>query len=272
MSVKPTIWRRSADMAVRRTERGRSGVPAERGQAFTLIEMLVVIAVIGIVAAISVPAIKNMQKGDAAAAATRQMADEISNARLRAISQRSDVYLVFIPPAQNDYFTSMTAPTAQELRQATNLLAFQFTGYGFYSERSVGDQPGQSHPRYLGEWRQLPEGTFVASYKFGGTPVPGIDQFAYRRFPFPLSTSLTTRDLPYIGFDYQGRMFHEDATGAKVYGQDEYIPLARGAVGRPSGVGTLTASAQENPPNNSVNNYNHIRVTWLTGRASIERQ
>ena len=241
-------------------------------QAFTLVELLVVIAIIGIVAGISVPAFKNMQKADAEAAATRQLVDEVANARQRAISSRSDVYMVFIPPAPADpnvYFAGLT--TAQERQQATNLLRGQYSSYSFYSDRSVGDQPGQFNPRYLAEWRFLPQGTFIASNKFFAI-ANSVTPFWYKPFPFPDATS-PLRSLPYIGFDYQGRVFHEDATGEKVYSEDAVIPLARGTVSSPSGASLpVTATVEEKPPGNSITASNHIRVDWLTGRGSVERQ
>jgi len=264
------------------------GGRSARRRGFTLIEMLVVIAVIGIVAAISVPALKNFRRVDADAAATRQLADEIANARQRAISQRSDVYLVFVPPVASPYANDatyqalLTSTIPQERQQATNLLASQYTGYGFYSERSVGDQPGRYHPRYHGEWRQLPEGTFIATNKFWydvpqlNLPLgicPPVNRFWYRDFPFPSATS-PLRPLPYIAFDYQGRVFHLDTTtGEKIYDQDEVVPLARGSVSAPSGrTGPpYSASAEEKPAGNSVDAFTHVRVSWLTGRASIER-
>src|SRR5689334_13492974 len=65
--------------------------------AFTLIELLTVIAIIGILAAIVSPTLIHLRKGDAMLAATRQMLDDCGRARQLAISQRTTVYMVFVP-------------------------------------------------------------------------------------------------------------------------------------------------------------------------------
>ena len=65
--------------------------------AFTLIEMLVVISILGILAALTVPALKNFGKSDANISASRQMLDDVARARQLAISQRTTVYMVFVP-------------------------------------------------------------------------------------------------------------------------------------------------------------------------------
>src|SRR4051812_45868760 len=66
-------------------------------RAFTLIELLVVISIIGILAAILAPAVSHLLKGDNTLAATRQMLDDCARARQMAISQRTTVYMVFVP-------------------------------------------------------------------------------------------------------------------------------------------------------------------------------
>ena len=65
--------------------------------AFTLIEMLVVISILGILAALTVPALKNLGKSNAALGASRQMLDAVGRARQLAIANRTTVYMVFVP-------------------------------------------------------------------------------------------------------------------------------------------------------------------------------
>src|SRR6516225_1947550 len=66
-------------------------------RAFTLIELLVVIAIVGILAALVGPVIIHLAKPDVTEAATRQMLDDVARARQLDISQRTTVYIVFIP-------------------------------------------------------------------------------------------------------------------------------------------------------------------------------
>src|SRR5687767_650318 len=97
--------------------------------AFPLIELLVVFAIIGVLAAIIGPSITGMRKGDAMLAGTRQMADAVSRARQLAISQRTTVYMVFVPPN----FWADPAGTGSwsyaDKVVATNLAGKQLIGY-----------------------------------------------------------------------------------------------------------------------------------------------
>lgn len=144
--------------------------------AFTLTELLVVISIIGLLAALSVPALKQLGKSNLQVSATRQLMDDIARARQLAISQRTTVYMVFVPTnlitlnfiaSLNSYAGfKTTAEKADALVTATNLSASQLSGYNFISYGKMGDQPGQHEWSYLSEWKTLPEGAFIAAPKF----------------------------------------------------------------------------------------------------------
>src|SRR5437016_10103978 len=75
--------------------------------AFTLIELLVVMAIIGLLATIGLPALKGFGKGTGMAGAQRQLLDDLALARLRAISGRTTIYMVFVPPGITVHFADL---------------------------------------------------------------------------------------------------------------------------------------------------------------------
>jgi prepilin-type N-terminal cleavage/methylation domain-containing protein len=242
-------------------------VQAGRG-AFTLIELLVVLVIIGIIFGIGIPAIRGFGESNAMAAANRQLLDDFSYARQRAVTTRSTVYVLFVSPAfwtrtrlPADWSAVYTSPAQK--KAMSPLLAGQYRKYALFSRRSVGDQPGRQNPRYLTEWRDLPENILVPEGKFQAGWAAG--GFATDFFPFPASDG-PEFDLPYIAFDYQGRLISQ---------RDEVVPLTRGSVFYARDPGGVAIPGRpdilETPPGNSTNNFNQVRIDWLTGRARVER-
>jgi len=106
-----------------------------------------------------------------------------------------------------------------------------------YADRSIGDQPGRSSPRYLTQWRTLPEGVFFSTNKFDSTK-NSLNTSIYSRgfrfggdFPFRrFCTNATPAKAPlfYLSFNYQGQLTDGLLPANPV--SDEIIPLARGSV------------------------------------------
>jgi len=260
--------------------------PASRQSAFTLIELLMVIAIIGILGAIALPSLKNFRAQDALAASTRQLLDDVARARQYAISQRTTVYMVFCP---SNFWSDANYPRLSslpnEVERAKKLYDKQLVAYNFVTLRSVGEQPGKSSPQYLSRWRVLPEGAIIAPWKFQpqsswlniNNPVEPGQSFRVFGFsvtnniPFPSEYASVLGPpypaLPYIAFNHLGQLES---------GRDEFIPVVRGAVNHARDANknptANTPDISEVRPGESTNAFLLVHIDWLTGRARVEKQ
>jgi len=248
--------------------------------------MLVVVTIIGFMAAIALPHLPGMTRANSMTVAGQQLLTDCALARQLAMSHRSPVYMVFVPPYSAAAYPG--GPPVNEQGNFNNVLAHQYGAYALVSLRSVGDQPGQANPQYLTEWKPLPDGVFVAPWMFGASPVTvsstntlsgTYNTFLIQPFQnnllfrFPAvdavgsSGTACTLSLPYIGFSPLGQLI----TSGQYQFKDQFIPLDRGRVLCSAGAGAAAAAVYENPPGNAVNNCNLIHLDWLTARARLER-
>lgn len=227
---------------------------------------MVVMGIIGLIAALVMPALKGFREGNVVQSANRQLIDDLNLARLKAINERTTVYVVFVPPGVQK-LVGTNGFTPKEMRQLTALAGGQYNTYALFTRRRVGAQPGRDEPRYLTPWKSLPEGMFIAPPKFLATNLVSGQRYFDRAFtyvdvPFPSATSRPAR-LPAIAFNYLGQLRNLNNNNPAA---DELIPLTRGSVFYEG----LVTDLKESPPGNWTNNYNAIRINWLTGRSRVD--
>lgn len=226
--------------------------PQNGQRGFTLIEMLAVLAIIGIILAAGLPAVMSLMKSGGVSAATREVSNTISLARQYAITRRADTRVVFA------YYDSQnqggTAP-------ASNLW---YIGYSVVTTNPANTVwPWQ----YLDKWQYLPVGTVFLSKFPGGTGTWGYGydldaqstNLPHDVIPFVTGNastgvnSTTGVSVAYIEFTPTG--------AATTYGQFTIV----------EGFREPAASPSYSVPYRTGTNFCDIAVDSLIGRIKVTR-
>jgi type IV fimbrial biogenesis protein FimT len=156
-----------------------------RQEGFTMIELMAVILILGVLIAVGMPAMRRITQATGLQGASRQVSSTLSLARQLAITQRTNVRVVFPnsatvsanPVASNNTYTAYSV-------MASN----QGTGATWY---------------YVGKWEFLPVGSVFLSGSGAAGSLDNSSSLLQATMPYPYSNS-TAATMAYIEFRPSG--------------------------------------------------------------------
>lgn len=252
---------------------------------FSLIELLVVVAIIGLLASFTLPALRGIGKSNALTGTNRQLLDDLALARLLAINHRTTVYFVFLTPEILDneiirlirenphYNTEQEEAMIDQVRELWNHV---YSGYAIYAKRTVGSQPGNSTPQYLTDWKSLPEGILFDPIKLpitnSANPInrdPLNRPHKKEALNFPNADGIRL-NLPVIEFNAQGQLASgRDESLTFVQGVIEFNRNSNGEIIPFNSPDNLAESIIYTSQNEGQPQRHYIRINWLTGRSRV---